>query len=600
MGAQTLLLPVAGVALLWVAGLGAAELLAPRMAPEARAALAAPVAAGVLVCASPLALAHVRPGILAAAVLVCLGAVTFVRRHSLAKVMRAAKWPLVIAAFALVINAAPALRNGNWVATSFGNADPYLWASQAKSLDARPPPAPAASFPDRVSYELMTKDHWPEGLPVALGAVADLGRLDPARAYEAFAAIISTLLALGVFVVARGSLMWSTRFSALAAMLIAANGLMLLSTYFGWQAQLLLTGFGTLGALTVPVCMDRRAASWEAALPALFLAAGIATYGWVFAPFLLVTGVVAFACWLQSPRSSIGRRQIVRRFGVVAGLTLILGLLPTIDALRRYLVARGRFDASVLHTWSNYDWAYPSDALGLIIRVGTQRSPGVGWTAFAIAVAAVLLSLGCLRMRSPRNPRGYALVAAAAVLLAALAGLAIRHASPYTSLKLMGYAAPLLTLLALATFVRRASPEVRPDGSAALRHVGGVLFSTLAAAAFVSTTVFTVGYALKWVRPATVVSGAVRAADRLPRSEAVRIDYGDAWRQSWLVYFLRDRRLAVKQPSVYLTGFSPADAAKHRTFTSPSSYVLAPTHRGRVVWRGSGGVLYRIASPSAR
>jgi hypothetical protein len=280
-------------------------------------------------------------------------------------------------------------------------------------------------------------------------------------------------------------------------------------------------------------------------------------------------------------------------------MTLVLGLAPIVEAVWRYSVARGHFNSALFRTWSNYDWAYPSDALGLIIRVGTQKSPGVGWTAFAITIAAALLGIGTARMRSPRNPRGYVTVAAGGTLLAALAVLAIAHASPYTSLKLMGYAAPLLTLLALSTFVRRAAPATGTGGSAALRHLGGVLATTVAAAAFASTTVFTVVYALKWVRPATVVSGVATAADRLPRSDGIRIEYGDAWRQSWLVYFLRDRRLAVSQPSVYITGFSPADAARHRTFASPASYALAPKHRGRAVWRGLGGVVYRIGRPVA-
>jgi hypothetical protein len=597
MSAQTLLLPVAALALLWIAGLGAADLLAPRMRADARSALAAPIAAAVVVCASPLALLHVTSGIVAAAVLGFLGILTIVRRHSVL-LLRSAKWPLAVAAFALAINAAPALKTGSWVATSFGNADPYVWTSQASSLDEGPPPAPAASFPDRVSYDMLTKDHWPAGLPVGLGSVAQLGRLDPADGYEAFAAVISALLALAVFAGARGVLLWGTRFSALAGAIVGANGLMLLSTYFGWQAQLLLTVFGTLAVLMLPVCMDRRAAKREAALPSLFFAAGIATYGWVFAPFVAVGGAVGLACLLMSPRSSIGRRGMATRLALVGGLTVAFGLVPIVEAVWRYSVARGRFNAALLHTWSNYDWAYPSDALGLIIRVGTQKSPGAGWTAFAIAIAVGLLGIGATRMRSIRNPRGYVTVAAGTTLIAALALLAVVHASPYTSLKLMGYAAPLLTLLALSTFVRRTPPDAA-GGSAAVRHVGGVLATTAAAAAFASTTIFTVVYALKWVQPATVVHGVATAAGRLPKDDAVRIDYGDAWRQSWLVYFLRDRKLSVARPSVYLTGFSPADAARHRTFISPASYAVAPTHRGRAVWRGSGGVLYSIVRPTA-
>jgi len=407
MGAQTLLLPVAALAALWVAGLGVTSVLVPRMRKDAQAAFAPAVAAAAVVCASPLALLHVSPVAVAGAVLGPLLLVTAWRARRSAAIARGAAVPAAIAVFALLVNAAPSLKGGTWVATSYGNADPYLWVSQAQSLSHGPPPAPAASFPDRVSYEMLTKDHWPAGLPVGLGAVASLEGLDPVDAYEAFAAVISGLLALAVFGVARGCLCWRVRLSAAAGVLVAANGLLLLSTYFGWQAQLLLTVFGTLGALTLPVALDRRARAVELVVPALFLAAGIATYGWVFAPFLALAALVAFTAWLRDPRSSVGRRAIAIRAGRVAALTLVLGLVPIVEAGWRYSVARGHFDPSVLKTWSGYDWAFPSDGLGLVVRVATRKSPGVGWTALALAVAAVLLVRGIRHARSPRNPRGY-------------------------------------------------------------------------------------------------------------------------------------------------------------------------------------------------
>jgi hypothetical protein len=593
MGAQTLLLPVAALVALWLSGLGAISLLAPRMDAGARAALAAPVAAAVLVCASPLVLVHASPGLVAAVVLGCLGLLSVLRVRSILGIIRGAAAPAAIAALALVLSAAPALRQGNWVATSFGNADPYVWVSQARSLSSGPPPAPASTFPDRVSYEMVTKEHWPSGLPVGVGAVAALGRLDPANAYEAFAAVVAALLVLAVFGIARGVLLWRGRLSAIAGVAVAANGLLLLSTYFGWQAQLLLTVFGTLAVLTLPAVFDRRAGRRETILPALFLAAGVATYGWVFAPFLALTAAAALACSVRAPRSSVGRRAIAKRFAGVSTLTLVLGFVPIIEAVWRYSVARGRFDSSVLRTWSHYDWAFPSDGLGLIIRAGTERSPGAGWTAFALTIASVLLVLGALRTRSPRNPRGYVLVVTAAATIVSLAGLAVVGSSPYTSLKLMGYASPLLTLLALSSFVARPS-KPSADVAGTLGHLGRAILIAATAISFVITTAFTIGYAVKWVRPATVVDPVASAAGRLPAYDAVQIDYTDAWRQSWLVYFLRDRRLAVPRPSVYLTGFAPADKARSPSFATPAMYAVAPRHRGSSVWRGSGGVLYRI------
>jgi hypothetical protein len=157
MGAQTLLLPVAAVVALWFAGLGVISWLAPRIDPAAKAALAAPAAAAVLVCASPLVYVHATPALLAAIVLGCLSLFSVARLRSVRAIVRRTAAPAAIAALALALNAAPALRQGNWVATSFGNADPYWWVSQARSLSSGPPPAPAATFPDRVSYEMITK-----------------------------------------------------------------------------------------------------------------------------------------------------------------------------------------------------------------------------------------------------------------------------------------------------------------------------------------------------------------------------------------------------------------------------------------------------------
>jgi hypothetical protein len=595
MGAQTLLLPVAALVALWLAGLGATASLAPRLDPAAKAALAAPVAAAVLVCASPLVLAHASPGLLAALVLGGLGLLSAARARAALAIIRGAAAPAAIAAFALVLSSAPALRQGNWVATSFGNADPYVWVSQARSLSSGPPPAPAATFPDRVSYEMVTKEHWPVGLPVGVGAVAALGRLDPAKAYEAFAAVVAALLALGVFGVARGFLLWRIGLSAVAGVAVAANGLLLLSTYFGWQAQLLLTVFGTLAVCAVPAVFDRRARRREIILPALFLAAGVATYGWVFSAFLALTAAAALACWLRAPSSSVGRPAIALRLAGVSALTLVLGLVPIVEAVWRYSFTHGRLDQSVLRSLSRYDWAFPSDGLGLVIRAGTQRSPGPGWTAFALVIAALLLVLGALRTRSPRNPRGYVLVAAVAVTVALLGALAVTGSSPYTSLKLMSYASPLLTLLALSSFAARP-PKPSADVAGTLVHVGKVVLLAGAAVSFAITSVFTIGYAVKWVRPATVVDPVAFAAERLPASDAIRIDYVDAWRQSWLVYFLRDRRLAVPRPSVYLTGFAPADTARSPSFATPALFAVAPRHRGGTVWRGPGGVLYRIGT----
>jgi hypothetical protein len=186
------------------------------------------------------------------------------------------------------------------------------------------------------------------------------------------------------------------------------------------------------------------------------------------------------------------------------------------------------------------------------------------------------------------------LVATVAATVVLLAGLAANGSSPYMSLKLMSYASPLLTLLALATFA--AKPPESVDVAGTIVHVGKIALIAGAAISYVITSVFTIGYAIRWVKPATIVGPVASAAERLPASDAIQIDYVDAWRQSWLVYYLRDRRLAVPRPTLYLTGVAPADVARRPTFATPASYAVAPRHRGSALWRGANGVLYRIGA----
>src|SRR5438309_193914 len=125
----SILLPVLGVAVLWAAGLGAADLVGKRLPREARAALAPLLTAAVLVAMSPLALVGVRPLVLVSATLGAMTTLTAVRARRVAPVVRRAGWPAAVAVLALMLSAAPALRNGTWAAATSGNVDPYVWVS---------------------------------------------------------------------------------------------------------------------------------------------------------------------------------------------------------------------------------------------------------------------------------------------------------------------------------------------------------------------------------------------------------------------------------------------------------------------------------------
>jgi hypothetical protein len=600
-----LALPVA-LGVLWTAGLGGADVLARRLPRDARAALAPLVAAAALFVTSPIALAGVPPLVLAIIVLGSLTAITVVRRQRVLSVARKATWPAAVACLALVLSAAPAIRNGTWAAATLGNQDPYVWVSQARALTDGPARGAAATTPDRVEYNRLTQEKWPTGVAVSLAELAAAEGVDPVHAYGVFAALAAALLAIAVFFCARGCLHWSARRAAFAAGLTATNGLVLMSVIYGWQAQFLLTAMGTLMILTLPVCLDRRAPRREVILPALFAAAAIGVYGWLVAPFVAVAFVACAACWPVCRKSLAGRKRFVGRVGSVVALAFVLGLVPIVEAA--WLVTRGQASASpaVLRSWARYDWAFPSDSLGLVPR-SPWDGPGHAWTIVALAVGSLLLATGALRARSFRNPRGGVLVASSATVLALLAALAVTGASPYTSFKLMAYSTPLLTLLALGAYVPRRSAQNKIQRAGYARQTVSALASAAAlTAGVVAALLFTINAAtMMWVglrglKVATSVDGAVAAARKLPQDSVIRIDDTNAWNQVWLVYFLRDRRLSLRQPGVAFAGYAAVDAAKGRKFDEPASYGIGPSAAGPLIWRGQGAAIYSLPKKASR
>jgi hypothetical protein len=581
------LLPLAGLAILFGAGLGAADLLGKRLPRQARAALAAPLSAAALVCASPLAQAGVRPVEIAFLILGPLALVTLIRIRLLGPTARRATVPVLLAVLAVGLSGAPSLGNRTWAVISFGNGDQYYWVSQAEALADGPVPRPASVHPDRVAYDLISIQHMPVGLPVGVAQVASLGSRDPSDAYEAFGSIIFALLAVSVFFVARGCLHWTSRLASVAGALVAANGYLLFASYYGWQAQLALTTFGLLAVMTLAICCDRKALGRERLLPAVFIAAGIATYGWVFSAFAGVGLAVALATGLNEFRSVRGRRRVAWSVGTATGLGLVLGLVPTVEAVRAFLLkgGNGQANAAELRAWSHYSWAFPSDAVGLIGRTIHLKSPGVGWTVLALAVTIALLALATTRIRAFGNPRGHVLAAACAALLIGLAVLALNGSSPYLSMKLMGYGAPFFTLFVLSTFVRR---RPRTEGVNPV-----ILLAALAGLFFCLTSFVSVAEGIRSTRPTTFFQGIEEAAAKTPRSSAIRIDYTDVWHQVWLIYFLRDRRLSVPKPTIYLHGVEDQRGRPIR-FNAPAAYAIGTVKRRVVLARKNGMSLYAL------
>jgi hypothetical protein len=80
----------------------------------------------------------------------------------------------------------------------------------------------------------------------------------------------------------------------------------------------------------------------------------------------------------------------------------------------------------------------------------------------------------------------------------------------------------------------------------------------------------------------------------------IRIAVDDTWDQVWLVYFLRDRPVAVPSPSVAFVGYSAKDAAKARRFDARADFVIRELSPGPALWHDSKFGIYAIKkSPRA-
>jgi hypothetical protein len=496
----------------------------------------------------------------------------------------------LVACLAIALAAIPALKNKTWAAETPGNVDAYVWVSQARSLEHGPPSGAAATTPDRVAYERLEHEHWPTAIPGGLSELAAVEGVDPVQAYGVFAVVIVGLLALATFFSARGCLHWSRRRSAVAAAIVTANGLVLLSSFYGWQAQLLLTSAGTLFVLTIPQCFERHSRTRDCIAPSLFGASAIALYSWKMSPFVVMAAAVSLVCWWRGSGARWTRRSFTVRVAAIAALTCAFGCVAITRAVVTLVDGSQHASAIQLSYWNQYSWASPSDALGLVPR-GPRDVPGVAWEVLAAMCAAVLLVTGIRSARSYRNPRGVVLVAAAATILVELVALAAGGSSPYVSLKLMAYSTPLLTLLALGPRLRtvQASPRTLLAHS---RILTVVLVDLVALGLFISTTGSAISIGVQRSRTATQVRATARAAEALPPNKVILLDVGNGWNQVWLAYFLRNRRLAIREPSLVFTGYSTSDAAHAQAFDAAANFTIRGAGGHPVVWHDQKLAIY--------
>jgi hypothetical protein len=173
-----------------------------------------------------------------------------------------------------------------------------------------------------------------------------------------------------------------------------------------------------------------------------------------------------------------------------------------------------------------------------------------------------------------------------------LVALLVSGSSPYTSLKLMAYSAPLLTLLVIGS--RKTQSRATGQRAACLIAFGTALVNVLAVCLFLATTAVAMWTGIAKTRPATEARPAARAATALPSGKVILIAVKDTWDQVWLAYFLRDRPVAVLSPSVAFVGYSAKDAAQARQFDAQADFVIRELSPGSPVWRDSSFGIYAI------
>ena len=566
------IVPLLGVAGLALIGAGAAASM-NRLAVDVRAALVLPVGAAVVACASTLVLlgAPVRA---VGVALVLAGVVAAVKaRRRVRALARGLAVPGAVAVVALSLASIPALTHGRWDAASSGNGDHYYWVSESRAFLEGPAPAPSTRYPDRDMYELVTERHGTFGIAFSLSLLSVVSGRDPGDIYSAFAALIDVVLALVVFALARGALAWSSGHSAAASVLVAGNAYLLFGTFYGWQAQLLLTAFGLLALMGTYAALESGAEQYVA-LAALGTAAGVCTYGAAFGPFLALGIVVIGAYWL-SHRDSESRKRAARSVGAIALLVLLVAAVP----IWRSVLLTGRL-AGLSSTGSlcaDCQIGLPSESLGLIPRFAEGARWSGGWSVLSLVTSLPLFALGFSAAR--REAGSAILLWGSAAAFAAIVLLGLASPNPYLSMKVAGYAAPVLTLTVLAA--GRSPFRVG-------QRLAWVAAASLATAMFVVSTVVVEVRAARFNLHAQAMTPLLDATRRIPVDARIAVDVDDAWHQSWAIYYLRDHPLVIRRPQYFLSGrVAAAQTAPEREV----DYVLSRHAVGPVVWRGAGLVL---------
>jgi hypothetical protein len=561
-------LPFGALAAAGMLGAGLAVTAGRRLPRDAQAALAPILGFAVLATTSTLVtLVPVRVVTVVSFAVAALYAAWAWRR--VRHMLRAAAPAAVVSVVAIALAAAPSLAEGNWMAKSYaGNTDSYLWVSQARSFLDGPPPKPASDFPDRVAYERASEQHWAIALPVENAQLAWVSGRDPADVYGALAALLSALLPLSAFVVARACLCWSRRLSTWSALAVAANASLLFASYFSWQQQLQASAMAFAGLALLRRGLEVGMPKAEILLAALLSAASVAVYRMAFAPYLAASVVVVFLGFALPHWREEWRRAGTALLTFVGAFVLLASA-----SIVGFVLGIGRFVDNNVNTGfkKGFPEGLPAEALGFVPRVW-GASPI--WVLVATAIAASLLFEAYRQLRRKRPPRADFLLSGLVLLgVGYVLALLLSNVPPYVSYKLLSYGTVLLVLSAVAPLALLRGRRTRL-----------ALGLTLATLTVASSTV-AIARGIDGSRSSAEFSGLSAAASKLPTGAVVSVELDSPWEQSWAIYALRGHRLSIVRPEFILTEVGLARDGSYYRHQHTTFVLAAKRGAGRALWR---------------
>lgn len=491
--------------------------------------------------------------------------------------------PLLLAALVAAVALVPVLRTG--FATVIGqNGDAVLAVGTAEFLQNAPPTANRPELPvDEVPIV------WRSKLPIyyALAAVASLAGQDPVVAFPTVMAVMSGLVALGLFLLARVVLAASLSAALAVTFLVPLDRIVVHLAIQPFYNQL-------WGLFTLPLTL---AFGWRflqdpgrrtLAPLALFALLGVFAYP-LLLPFPAVfLGVCAFLQWRRaraegaSPGWIAALRLPRVRDHKLASTVLAVLSLPILLLVRGVLEKTGSAWQVVLPGGDLSGWSGP--ALGYFPFARFFGVDGAGPIALGLTLAVFALAVRAARAMD--RDVALAMAATTAGALAFALSFLLREGGELFWFKILGFLGPLVLTFAVVGLVGllREARGVIPRSAAVL---GAVLLVVLVNAGAAREIGQTYEFATAPLRELDAWD------ERLPPGASVRIDVQPTGYQLWTWYMLDDRPVSASAP---LVGFFPHPPFG---FTGDFSLVEAwadppPDAAGDAVLRNAGYAIYPL------